>query len=161
MCGIVGALLHNVGLESIGPVNRILDEIMEASAERGRDGYGYTVLETNEDLQYAPNEFKCLQSYLDDGMSGRRHFFSGSFQHASMIANLRAEPTTEFVKEKQLYDQQPYSLGDWSMVHNGTIANDKELRTMFPARSYPSKIDSAAIIERLDYWEAPFGSPRC
>ena len=63
-----------------------------------------------------------------------------------MIANFRAEPTTEFVVKKTSNDQQPYSLGGWHIVHNGTIANDKELRT----NEYPTTIDSAAIVEQLN-----------
>lgn len=62
------------------------------------------------------------------------------------IANARAEPTTEFVEDKKSYDQQPYQLGDWIVVHNGTIANDKELRTW----ELETKIDSAVIVELLN-----------
>jgi 7-cyano-7-deazaguanine synthase len=64
---------------------------------------------------------------------------------AVIVGNLRAEPTTEYVAEKHDQDQQPYSVGAWSIVHNGTIANDKELRT----HAVPTDIDSAAIAERL------------
>ena len=76
------------------------------------------------------------------------------FQEFVVIGNLRAEPTTEYIKEKQIYDQQPYTCGDWSIVHNGTIANDKELRTY----ELPTKIDSAAIAEILKGTEACFSS---
>jgi 7-cyano-7-deazaguanine synthase len=61
------------------------------------------------------------------------------------IANFRAEPTTEYVKTKHRYDQQPYRTGSWAIIHNGTIANDKELRT----HRHPTSIDSAAIVELL------------
>lgn len=61
------------------------------------------------------------------------------------IANFRAEPTNEYVKDKKDYDQQPYTLNHWSIVHNGTIANDEWLRT----KQYPSSIDSACIVEQL------------
>jgi 7-cyano-7-deazaguanine synthase len=69
----------------------------------------------------------------------------GFCSRATVIGNLRAEPTTEFVQDKHLSDQQPYSSGKWSIVHNGTIANDKALRT----HTLPTTIDSAAIAERL------------
>jgi 7-cyano-7-deazaguanine synthase len=63
----------------------------------------------------------------------------------AIVGNLRAEPTTEYVMHKREDDQQPYSLKGWSIVHNGTIANDKELRT----GALPTTIDSAAIVELL------------
>lgn len=70
----------------------------------------------------------------------------GFHSPTALIGNSRAEPTTEWVKEKQHTDQQPYSVGNWSIVHNGTIANDAQSRTY----KHPTKIDSAAIVELLD-----------
>ena len=62
-----------------------------------------------------------------------------------LVGNCRAEPTTEWVKDKSTNDQQPYECGDWVIVHNGTVANDKELRT----GELPTTFDSAAIAEFL------------
>jgi 7-cyano-7-deazaguanine synthase len=75
----------------------------------------------------------------------KNQFFLPGGTLGAMVCNLRAEPTTEYVREKIILDQQPYSIHPWSIVHNGTIANDKELRTS----KYPSSIDSAAIVEVL------------
>jgi 7-cyano-7-deazaguanine synthase len=72
--------------------------------------------------------------------------FEDTCVSATFIANLRAEPTTEYVQDKSIGDQQPYKAGQWSIVHNGTIANDKELRT----HVLPTRIDSAAIAEQLN-----------
>jgi 7-cyano-7-deazaguanine synthase len=72
-----------------------------------------------------------------------------------ILGNTRAEPTTEFVKHKHEFDQQPYGEQGWVAVHNGTIANDKKLRMLseglLPTEYLLStKIDSAAIVETLE-----------
>lgn len=118
--------------------------IASASVERGRDGQGYSLMTrdkfiTNRFFDDDPAHIPILFDEL------RPH----EFMHGGAIAgigNCRAEPTTEYLAEKILTDQQPYSLGSWSIVHNGTISNDKDLRT----DEYPSKIDSAVIVELLD-----------
>lgn len=118
--------------------------IASQSVERGRDGQGYTMMTrdkiiTNRFFDDDPAHIPILFDEL------RPH----EFMHGGAIAgigNCRAEPTTEYLAEKILTDQQPYSLGSWSIVHNGTISNDKDLRT----DEYPSKIDSAVIVELLD-----------
>ena len=74
---------------------------------------------------------------------------------ATTICNFRAEPTTEYVAEKNPCDQQPYQCGQWHIVHNGTIANDKELRT----GKLETVIDSAAIAELLDSEDVTTLSP--
>ncbi|HWV46442.1 MAG TPA: 7-cyano-7-deazaguanine synthase QueC [Nitrospira sp.] len=149
MCAIFGALLRNVQTKhDLETVNKILAAIMLSSEERGRDGWGY-------------------QCHADGKMWGDRavpqhtttdHFgkpmvppydgeyFRRTFMFGNIIGNMRAEPTTEWVKEKASSDQQPYIAGAWSIVHNGTIANDAELRT----HRLRTQIDSAAIAELLE-----------
>jgi len=126
MCSIVG--LH-VPLDSpdrrdIGFISAF-QSFLARGRERGRDGFGYVastrwgavtaskILPGDVDIRTAP------ASVLVD----ERDVASAS----TLIANFRAEPTTEFVSHKTLDDQQPYGAGDWWIVHNGTIANDKEL----------------------------------
>src|SRR3546814_340928 len=75
---------------------------------------------------------------------------------------MRAEPTTEYVEHKRELDQQPYRLGKWTIVHNGTIANDIDLRFtsghLAERPRLPTSIDSAAIVETLSERE-DFDSP--
>jgi 7-cyano-7-deazaguanine synthase len=92
------------------------------------------------------NDQPVLQHILAASYARGRDGFGFYERDGLYIANFRAEPTTEYVKDKQVYDQQPYRLGDWSIVHNGTIANDKDIRTNLHA----SRIDSAAIVEVLN-----------
>jgi 7-cyano-7-deazaguanine synthase len=141
MCSIVGALImRNHGhAES---VNDILAAVWQRSVERGRDGRGFASMQT--------------------GHYGHRHELKKNvtrYEHAppsvpamlssattlTLVGNHRAEPTTEYVKDKVETDQQPYMRNGWNVVHNGTIANDKELRD----HTVPTAIDSAAIAEVL------------
>lgn len=143
MCAIIGALLREISRDRLAEVNHILAYIANASSERGRDGRGYMLYGGGgEEREYLRSTARLT--------SGNETKFIPRIQHpadtAIIIGNLRAEPTTEFVREKSVDDQQPYALGNWSIVHNGTIANDKELRT----GALRTTIDSAAIVEMLN-----------
>jgi 7-cyano-7-deazaguanine synthase len=140
MCAIIGALLWRVTPVHLHEGNRIVNHIGNASFARGRDGWGYYV---NEGF----DQFQNKSIIRSKNWSNQAKIFSEENTQAAvtMIGNFRAEPTTEYVVNKRKHDQQPYGLNGWNVVHNGTIANDKELRT----RSYPTNIDSAAIVEQL------------
>lgn len=117
--------------------------IASQSVERGRDGQGYALMGRD---QFIVNRF------FDDDPAHIPILFDELKPHSWVqlpivaLGNCRAEPTTEYLAEKSLLDQQPYTMGSWSIVHNGTISNDKDLRT----DEYSSKIDSAVIVELLD-----------
>ena len=130
MCSIFGALIG----EPSKPFMDALRYVISHSHQRGRDGRGWLLYDTEGDTH----------AWRENAMRGE--FFIDISKKGAFIGNTRAEPTTEFVKEKNLTDQQPYRLDNWAMVHNGTIANDAELRT----GRYPTKIDSAAIVEQLE-----------
>lgn len=57
----------------------------------------------------------------------------------------RAEPTTERVKEKTAENNQPF----WQLVHNWTIANDKELAKKYWV-NMQSNIDSSVLYDILN-----------
>jgi 7-cyano-7-deazaguanine synthase len=141
MCSIVGAVLRCIDSQyKLDAVNGILEHIWKTSHERGRDGRGFVINSSAE---------TDLQAYREVTRSHGRAVQAPALlkiaRSATVVGNLRAEPTTEFVLEKRLSDQQPYTSGDWTIAHNGTIANDKALRT----NSLPTTIDSAAIAEQL------------
>lgn len=152
MCAIVGALLGNVGKQDLDHVNTILNHIILASQERGRDGWGLHISIDNS----VERPYKAIPQSLtpfDRKKTLRplpQTLFDAPFNTACVIMNLRAEPTTEFVKQKREHDQQPYSVRPFHVVHNGTIANDKALRTW----KLQTTIDSAAIPEVLNTWLA-------
>lgn len=136
MCAVIGALVWNIDkADKLIEANNMIRYIMAKSVERGRDGAGYYV-----------NDGSVLREHKSfDILPENCDFVEGFTKSAVFLSNLRAEPTTEYVKDKQLRDQQPYTIDPWTIVHNGTIANDKELRTYF----LKTKIDSAAIVEHL------------
>lgn len=142
MCSIFGCIVPEGA--SLERANHIVNVLIERSHERGRDGRGFDIIasEKGEIVQW---DWKSAERYTGwmplhivdayDNPNG-----------ISLIGNLRAEPTTEYVKDKLHDDQQPYRVGKWAIVHNGTIANDKEWRT----GEVNTTIDSAAIVELLD-----------
>lgn len=149
MCSIFGALVCNQYDEKYNAeTNRILESIYRIAHLRGRDGRGYShttvhgraIHVDTKNIDHA--ELTAPQVMFN---SGRQ----------VIIGNTRAEPTTEFVREKRSTDQQPYGNGDWQIVHNGTIANDHEMRGTFSLRGtgleVDTKIDSAAIVEALEF----------
>jgi len=136
MCAIVGFTLDADG--SAARANAVLSTILRASRERGRDGMGYRLAQDGDVIE---RRFLGREQWDGEGLFDTdRAVYSGT-----LLANLRAEPTTEYVADKHWQDQQPYVLGKWSVVHNGTIANDHELRT----NALETRIDSAAIAELL------------
>lgn len=144
MCAVIGALIWNASPSAIAGANAVIAHIFERSRERGRDGWGFHVHEDpaqSTGLNYERRKIERNAPFEDNN-------FFDSFKpmnSAVMIGNMRAEPTTEYVAEKKEYDQQPYRCGKWTIVHNGTIANDKALRT----NKLHTAIDSAAIAELL------------
>lgn len=129
MCGIFGCIPKT---EKIKANTLPFRDVIEDSAARGRDGWGVGGVCNGEFIWVGENNcFAKMKS-----MPGCH----------TLIGNTRAEPTTEHIKNKKLLDQQPYVCGDWMIVHNGTIANDKKLRT----GELPTTIDSAAIAEHLN-----------
>lgn len=150
MCSIFGALVWNVKTEAkFNEVNNILECIYRSGHIRGRDGRGYTIQTKGTRSIYRDTK------HVDHAVLGEPALDIGPRDHATIIGNTRAEPTTEYVKEKSVEDQQPYGQGDWQIVHNGTIANDKQIRELshsfLPTNMYVhSKIDSAAIVEALE-----------
>jgi 7-cyano-7-deazaguanine synthase len=144
MCAIIGALVWNANLTNLREANRIMNHIGRQSINRGRDGWGY---HTWSDFRSRSKESSIARWDAWDEYNERKFFDPiTTASDACMIGNFRAEPTTEFVAAKQKSDQQPYRCGKWTIVHNGTIANDKDLRTY----EYETKIDSAAIVELLN-----------
>jgi len=141
MCAIIGALVWGLTTpEARSQANSLLNHIIQQSHERGRDGRGFLTNYGDDIVIEKSTDRKDAKDWTSV------EFFKSDVSSATFISNLRAEPTTEYVADKSQDDQQPYSAGHWSIVHNGTIANDKALRT----GKVPTRIDSAAIAEVLD-----------
>ncbi|QJI53370.1 QueC [Alteromonas phage vB_AcoS-R7M] len=145
MCSVFGAIIPII--KDSGHRARLaaqINKLIKSSTERGRDGYGwlltYRVGNQKEALIHRhAGQFSEWENPILMLPEHVRVF------DIKIIGNVRAEPTTEYVMEKMPEDQQPYKCQNWAVVHNGTIANDAELRT----NEIPTSIDSAAIPEIL------------
>lgn len=125
MCAINGALAIK------GKINKhAAIDILEKAKERGRDSLG-----VYSDGKY----FKTFR-----GENG----YVNSIGNKIFLSNNRAEPTTEYVKDKTTDDVQPYKAGRFIVVHNGTIANDKEIAKNLGVEA--PNIDSKIIPILLD-----------
>jgi len=143
MCAITGLIKYKKNGEGLV---RGFSNLLSASGKRGRDGFGYScyirphVEEIKGRLLTPPTDYDAISR-----IALASHFF---------MANHRAEPTTEYIPEKKETDQQPYKYGRWSMVHNGTIANDKEILKRYDINP-PTKIDSYTVPVTLQYGTFP------
>lgn len=148
MCAIFGCLAWGLTPMHVARTNQIMNQIMVASWERGRDGWGYHVQEERTTGTGYNFERRSVER---NSVQARNDWFDEmhAVHQGVIIGNLRAEPTTEYVAEKREFDQQPYRCDRWNVVHNGTIANDHELRNRFEGVKLPTGIDSAAIAEML------------
>lgn len=155
MCSIFGFVGAKLQIKDLWDSNEHLQDIICAASDRGRDGRGWVVDQAIAGFP-GSNRFSEYRNTSRVPHDEMRAFLEAELQDsyglidllalsATVIGNMRAEPTTEYVEHKNDFDQQPYVLGGWRIVHNGTIANDKELRT----HALPTKIDSAAIVEQL------------
>lgn len=155
MCSIIGALLHKQQHADINrESNRILRVIYDNASARGRDGRGFSVSRgtTYPQLETSCHDPRRLETLTSSDEPLRYPSSPRTSDFVTVIGNSRAEPTTEYVADKNASDQQPYEFGTWAIVHNGTIANDKELRADAMANvgiKLSTKIDSAAIVETL------------
>lgn len=121
-----------------GEIQSIFTSMLEEASIRGRDSAGVSI--RGREVE----SFKTTGDVSDIIEKIKLHGHM-----TSAIANLRAEPTTEYVENKELTDVQPYSSNETHMVHNGTIANDKELKEEYGI-DLPTIIDSAIIPIVLD-----------
>jgi len=132
MCGISG-FYRRTPLQITNVANMVID-----SSERGRDAWG--IMARRPGIMFNRLSGLGKPDNLFTGQEAEA-FFAEPYTVA--VANNRAEPTTEFVQDKTLDSVQPYTYGNVVVVHNGTIANDKELAELLRIDRPP--IDSMVI----------------
>lgn len=142
MCSISGAFV----IERGGIINpHHLKEIISNAQERGRDSSGLYL------------DGKLYTSFKKDTIPS---FPLGKDYHAVAINNNRAEPTTEYVKEKTIHDVQPFVTDRFVIAHNGTISNDLDLIKKYGLKRNTT-IDSAVIAPLLEaLWDGSIKSLR-
>lgn len=149
MCSIYGVIATAMFSQM---TRKRLESKMQAmwilSHARGRDGRGFSGFHNGQEDQLRDGIRQVSRVTQATMHTAIMPYVPQDASGLTVIGNLRAEPTMEYVDNKLESDQQPYHLGQWRVVHNGTIANDKELRQL--RRSLATNIDSAAIVEVLN-----------
>lgn len=145
MCSINGFVRFDTNYNPItlDKITRKINDIITAGSDRGRDAYGYIAF-NDQGQQYGERFLKSSAENDQD--------IELADTVKVLLSNNRAEPTTEFIKEKTLSDVQPYTFQDTTIVHNGTIANDKDIIKKLKLQ-LNTDIDSAVIphiFDRLD-----------
>lgn len=122
---------------------RCFGNLFRASSVRGRDGFGYATFGPASRLyRVVP---KVRNEDMEAVFEKHQEVFDWNVHNADVfLGNHRAEPTTEYIADKLPSDQQPYTWWHTTIVHNGTIANDRDLREIHEW-SLPTRIDSAVI----------------
>ncbi|MBW9142024.1 MAG: 7-cyano-7-deazaguanine synthase, partial [Candidatus Aramenus sp.] len=140
MCSVSGVIL----LEGADyrEVERRLARILVKAEDRGRDSFG--VVAVNRDGSV--NVVKSLGRPSTQEEKLRGILSEDAFV---VVANNRAEPTTEYVRQKTQEDIQPFVGERYIVTHNGIIANDQELEAKYKL-TRKTKIDSAVIPPLLD-----------
>ncbi|MCY0861011.1 MAG: 7-cyano-7-deazaguanine synthase QueC [Metallosphaera prunae] len=140
MCSVTGVLIMDP--IKYAEVNQKLKSILIRAEERGRDSFGVIAVEEDGHVRSVKSLGRpsLNQEKLDGIITEKTRV---------VVANNRAEPTTEFVRFKMERDIQPF-LGDRFIVsHNGIIANDKEIEKRYEIKRLTT-IDSAILPPLLD-----------
>lgn len=150
MCSINGfiKLGKKLSKKQLVEVEEKLKQIVLCAEDRGRDSFGFALIN---------HKNKVLRlRYTDKPSNVLSDIYSPIIDNIKVcLNNNRAEPTTEFVLNKRVQDVQPYISEDGNtiIVHNGTIANDKEIFIQLKGNVH-TKIDSAVIPQYLsEYWD--------
>jgi 7-cyano-7-deazaguanine synthase len=138
MCAISGFIVTNLKADR----QRIAAHykgILERGEARGKDSAGVLTIDTagrtRRSVSIAPKNYDFIHDAITPDCS-------------VLIANNRAEPTTEYVSSKTEADVQPFGNGTVFISHNGIIANDNELRERYNIRT-DTQIDSAVCPELI------------
>jgi len=140
MCSVSGAII--IDNSKYKSIERKFVEILKKAEDRGRDSFGVIVIDRE-------GKVKSIKSI--GRPSEKEELLNGILDENSkvIIANNRAEPTTEYVIKKTFDDIQPFEGFRYIVSHNGVIANDEELEKKYGVRK-KSRIDSSIIPAILD-----------
>lgn len=135
MCAISGCVVPVGARPDAVTLADACHRAVVAGAVRGSDSFGVVALRADGSCREwrgsAPPTQDDLRPLVRDDV-------------AAVLAVSRATPTTEWRRGQTLRDTQPFTSTDWVVAHNGTVANDRELRNalgVVPA----SGVDSAVL----------------
>lgn len=132
MCSISGFIIFDEKADRYSIAKHYIP-ILERGRERGQDSIGVACVDidgiSRKNVTLLPGEY----SFVYDAITPKT---------SVLIGNNRAEPTTEYVANKTIHDIQPFSDYGVYVSHNGTIANDQELKDLYGIVT-PTRIDTS------------------
>ncbi|MBM3897000.1 MAG: 7-cyano-7-deazaguanine synthase QueC [Thaumarchaeota archaeon] len=142
-CSISGCIIFQKSRsqEEIQRIEQRLRQIMIMAEDRGRDSYGIVAFQNDGSCVEIKEIGKASESLI------KKPRFINPKTYI-VIANNRAEPTTEYVANKNVEDIQPFGNSVF-ISHNGMIANDFDLEKQFKLKR-KTKIDSAILPPLLE-----------
>lgn len=149
-CSISGCIIFagNRTQDEIARIEQRLRQIIMMAEDRGRDSYGIVAFQNDGNIV----EIKDI-GRASDSLPSKPSFVNA--KTSIVIANNRAEPTTEYVLNKSHEDIQPFGNSVF-VSHNGIIANDYELEKRFSLKRR-TKIDSVILPPLLEkIWDSSF-----
>ncbi|MEM4041546.1 MAG: 7-cyano-7-deazaguanine synthase QueC [Saccharolobus sp.] len=140
MCSVSGVLILNP--KNFEKIEKRLASILKKAEDRGRDSFGIVVIQKDGEIKVRKSLGKP---------SEKEELLYGIIDENSrvVIANNRAEPTTEYVRQKTEDDIQPFIGERYIVTHNGIIANDTEIEKKYNLIR-KTKIDSSILPPFLD-----------
>jgi 7-cyano-7-deazaguanine synthase len=145
MCGIAGALVYD---PKAARLDRLLAAV-DASSARGEDSFGIVRWSPSAGFRSHRRLGPVREEWLD-AIGLPEPDEPTVFLHTA-----RAEPTTEWVRDKTNRDIPPFVVDGVAVAHNGIVANDEELaRAHHITRVSP--IDTAvipALVASVGIWQ--------
>jgi len=117
MCSVVGGFVSDVNSDALD----LIETLYDRSLDRGSDAVGLF----HRPWDSGEEETVFIHQRGDDVSDKGQVPPQGPY---TFLGCFRGEPTTEWHGNTTWADIQPFTVGDWTVVHNGTIANDKALR---------------------------------
>jgi len=142
VCTVLGCIMFGKerSEDELLEIRYRLRRMLYRGADRGRDSFGVVGVRKNGELDIL--KAKGIPKLSPFKIPVRT-------DTALVIANNRAEPTTEYSQRKDNDHIQPFVGRTIVVSHNGTISNDKELEARLNLQR-TSKIDSAILPPLLE-----------
>ncbi len=149
MCGIAGALVYDPGIARLD----CLLAAVTASASRGQDAFGV--------VRWSPSiGFRKYGRHVCGPHDWLEQLGRPEPEELTVYLHTsRAEPTTEWRREKTELDIPPFVDEGVAVAHNGIISNDGEVTRHYDLHPI-SRIDTAIIpplVARLGIWDSVKG----
>ena len=142
MCGIIAISKSKPYTRTFGLYQ--FTDMLRDSEDRGQDSTGAAIITRDRRVV-----FHRVLGGVDAWVNTLTEEFIGEFENAAFILGVnRAQPVPEG-DSKSVVNRQPIQSGDWVVVHNGTIGNDRELKVEYGLET-KSQIDTEVAVALLD-----------